>query len=142
MINFKQITFRNFLSFGDQPTTIQLDRSPTTLITGENGAGKSTFLDALTFVLYGKPFRKINKPQMVNAINNKQCVVEIEFRVGKKFYFVRRGIKPNIFEIYESKSFDGIDAEGNMLPQSASVADYQSGLERNILKMNYAPRCA
>lgn len=137
MINFKQITFRNFLSFGDQPTTIQLDRSPTTLITGENGAGKSTFLDALTFVLYGKPFRKINKPQMVNAINNKQCVVEIEFRVGKKFYFVRRGIKPNIFEIYESKSFDGIDAEGNMLPQSASVADYQSGLERNILKMNY-----
>lgn len=137
MINFNKIRFKNFLSFGDQFTEISLDRSPTTLITGENGAGKSTFLDALTFVLYGKPFRKINKPQMVNAINNKQCVVEIEFRVGKKFYFVRRGIKPNIFEIYESKSFDGIDAEGNMLPQSASVADYQSGLERNILKMNY-----
>lgn len=137
MIHFKQISFRNFLSFGDQPTTIQLDRSPTTLITGTNGSGKSTFLDALTFVLYGKPFRKINKPQMVNAINNKQCVVEIEFKVGSKCYFVRRGIKPNVFEIYESKTFDGIDDDSNMLPQSASVADYQSGLEKNILKMNY-----
>lgn len=137
MITFKKLRFRNFLSFGDQFTEIQLDRSPTTLITGTNGSGKSTFLDALTFVLYGKPFRKINKPQMVNAINDKQCVVEIEFKVGPKCYFIRRGIKPNIFEIYESKTFDGIDDDSNMLPQSASVADYQSGLEKNILKMNY-----
>lgn len=135
MIYFRKIRYRNFLSFGDAFTEIQLDRSPTTLITGENGAGKSTFLDALTFVLYNKPFRKINKPQLVNSINNKQCVVEIEFDVGGRCYMVRRGIKPNIFEVYEHSSYEGI--EDHLMPQDASSGDYQTTLEKDILKMNY-----
>ncbi len=135
MIYFRKIRFKNFLSFGDNFTEIQLDRSPTTLITGENGAGKSTFLDALTFVLYNKPFRKINKPQLVNSINKKACVVEIEFDVGNKCYLVRRGIKPSVFEIYEHDSYDGI--EDHMMPQDAKTGDYQATLEKDILKMNY-----
>ncbi len=128
MINFKKIRFKNFLSFGDQFTEIQLDRSNTTLMTGENGAGKSTFLDALTFVLYNKPFRKINKPQLVNSVNNKGCVVEIEFNIGDTELFVRRGMKPSVFEIHEN---------GKLLDQDGSIADYQNHLERNIMKMNY-----
>ncbi len=135
MLSFKKIRYRNLLSFGDQFTEIDLDRSPTTLITGENGAGKSTFLDALTFVLYNKPFRKINKPQLVNSVNAKNLVVEIEFMVGSKCFMVRRGIKPNIFEIYEHTEFD--DIEEHLLPQNAAVTDYQSTLEKDILKMNY-----
>ncbi len=135
MLSFKKIRYKNLLSFGDQFTEIQLDRSPSTLITGENGAGKSTFLDALTFVLYNKPFRKINKPQLVNSVNGKNLVVEIEFMVGTKCFMVRRGIKPNIFEIYEHSSFD--DIEEHLLPQNAAVTDYQSTLEKDILKMNY-----
>lgn len=137
MLKFKSIQFKNFLSFGNHYTNIQLDRSPTTLITGENGAGKSTFLDALTFSLYGKPFRKVNKGQLVNSINKKQCVVEIQFSVGAKHYLIRRGIKPNVFEIYESNTSSDLDNEENMIPQAASVADYQSYLEKNIIKMNY-----
>lgn len=135
MIQFRKIRFKNFLSFGENFTEIQLDRSPTTLITGDNGAGKSTFLDALTFVLYNKPFRKINKPQLVNSVNGKGCVVEIEFEVSGKCYLVRRGIKPNTFEIFEHTSFD--DIEDNLMPQDAKTGDYQTTLEKDVLKMNY-----
>ena len=128
MITFKKIRFKNFLSFGDQFTEIVLNETMTTLITGKNGTGKSVFLDALTFVLYGKPFRKINKPQLVNSINKKACVVEIEFSTGKHEYLIRRGIKPNIFIVEE---------DGKELDQDGSVNDYQNRLERDILKMNY-----
>ena len=100
MIIFKQISWKNFLSTGDTPTTVFFDRSPTTLIIGENGSGKSTILDALTFGLFGKPFRSINKTQLVNTINERGLLVEIDFSIGKKDFKIRRGIKPNLFEIY------------------------------------------
>ena len=128
MIKFKNIRYKNFLSFGEQFTEIQLDRSPTTLVTGPNGSGKSTFLDALTFALYNKPFREINKPQLVNSVNGKGLMVEVEFTIGKKEYLVRRGIKPNKFEVHE---------DGKLLDQDGTARDYQNHLERNILKMNY-----
>jgi len=110
------------------PTVIQLDRSPSTVITGENGAGKSTILDALTFGLFGKPFRKINKPQLMNTINDKDLVVDIEFSIGKTEYLVKRGMKPYYFEIYKN---------GKMLDQPGSVREYQLQLENQILKLNY-----
>ena len=100
MIEFQKIRWKNFLSTGDYFTEVSLNNSPTTLIVGENGAGKSTILDALTFSLFGKSFRKINKPQLVNSVNSKDCVIEIDFKIGKTNYQIRRGIKPNIFEIY------------------------------------------
>ena len=99
MINFKYVRWKNFLSTGNQPIEIQLDRNPTTLIIGENGAGKSTILDALCFGLFGKPFRSISKNQMVNSINNGSTMVEVEFSIGTVQYKVIRGIKPNKFEI-------------------------------------------
>ena len=128
MITFKCIRYKNILSTGNAFTEIDFLRNKTTLIIGENGAGKSTVLDALSFVLYGKPFRKINKPQLVNSVNEKALVVEVEFDVGKGSYLIRRGIKPGIFEVYQN---------GNLISQNASVRDYQDYLEKNILKMNH-----
>jgi DNA repair exonuclease SbcCD ATPase subunit len=128
VILFKFVRYKNFLSTGNVFTEIDLSGHPTTLIIGENGAGKSTFLDAITFSLFGKPFRNINKPQLVNSINEKDCVVEIEFKVSKTEYKVVRGIKPNLFEIY---------ADGILLNQDAKAKDYQDFLEKNVLKMNY-----
>ena len=128
MINFKYVRWKNFLSTGNQPTEIQLDKNPTTLIIGENGAGKSTVLDALCFGLFGKPFRTISKNQLVNSINNGSTVVEIEFTIGSVEYKVVRCIKPNKFEIYQN---------GKMMNQEANVRDYQKILEQNILKLNY-----
>ena len=128
MIIFKNVRWKNFLSTGNNFTDIQLDRNPTTLIVGENGAGKSTILDALCFGLFGKPFRSINKPLLVNSVNNGNCVVEIEFEIGSKKIKVVRGIKPNVFEIY---------LNGKMYNQDANVRDYQKYLEQQILKLNY-----
>lgn len=128
MIEFKTLRWMNLLSTGNAFTEVSLNAHKSTLIVGQNGAGKSTILDALSFVLYGKPFRKINKPQLINTINGKNCVVEVEFDVGKKKYKVVRGIKPNIFEIYHN---------GEMINQSADVKDYQEMLEKTILKLNH-----
>lgn len=128
MINFKKIRWCNFLSTGNTFTEIQLDRSPSTLIVGENGAGKSTILDALCFALYGKPFRKINKSQLINTINNKSLIVEIEFEIGKSQYKIIRGIKPSVFEVYQN---------GTLINQNAKVDEYQDMLEKHILKINY-----
>ena len=128
MIEFKTLRWMNLLSTGNAFTEVSLNEHKSTLIVGQNGAGKSTILDALSFVLYGKPFRKINKPQLINTINGKNCVVEVEFDVGKKKYKVVRGIKPNIFEIYHN---------GEMINQSADVKDYQDMLEKTILKLNH-----
>lgn len=132
MIYFKNIKWKNFLSTGNQFTEIDLNKAKTTLIVGENGAGKSTLLDALSFSLYNKPFRKINKPQLVNSINNKDCVVEIEFIIGSNNYKVIRGLKPTIFEIYQNN---------NMINQDASSRDYQDVLEKQILKLNHKSFC-
>ncbi|MDP7367993.1 MAG: ATP-binding protein [Candidatus Pacebacteria bacterium] len=128
MINFKYVRWKNFLSTGNQFIEIQLDRNPTTLIIGENGAGKSTILDALCFGLFGKPFRGVNKPQLLNSVNNSSCLVEVEFKIGSKNIKVIRGIKPNIFEIY---------VNNKMYNQDANVRDYQKYLEQQILKLNY-----
>jgi DNA repair exonuclease SbcCD ATPase subunit len=128
VILFKTVRYKNFLSTGNLFTEIKLDQNSTTLIVGENGAGKSTFLDAITFSLFGKPFRNINKPQLVNSINEKDCVVEVEFSIGKKEYKVIRGIKPSIFEIYQ---------DSVLVNQDAKSKDYQEHLEKTILKMNY-----
>ena len=128
MIIFETVRWKNFISTGATFTEINLRKSTNTLIIGNNGAGKSTVLDALCFGLFGKPFRKINKPQLLNSINQQQCVVEIEFDIGKKSYKVVRGIKPNIFEIYQN---------GELLNQDAAARDYQEVLEKNILKLNY-----
>src|SRR6056300_324051 len=128
MILFKRISYKNFLSTGNQPIEIDLSISQTTLVVGTNGSGKSTLLDALCFVLFNRPFRIIKKEQMVNTINNGDCLVEVEFDVGTKNYIIRRGIKPNIFEIF---------CNGVMLNQDASSIDYQKYLEANIMKLNY-----
>tara|TARA_B100002019_G_scaffold246411_1_gene224277 strand:+ start:5465 stop:7180 length:1716 start_codon:yes stop_codon:yes gene_type:complete len=128
MIYFKKISWKNFLSTGNQFTEVQLDECQNSLIIGTNGAGKSTILDALTFVLFGKSFRKINKPQLINSTNEKDCVVNIDFRIGSVEWSIVRGIKPNIFEIYR---------DGKLLDQAASANDQQKYLEQTILKMNY-----
>jgi len=128
MITFKNIRYKNFLSTGNQFTEIDFQEHHTNLIIGTNGAGKSTMLDALTFVLFNKPFRKINKPQLVNTTNEKDCVVEIEFSINNKDYLVRRGIKPNKFDI---------EVNGNPLHKEADDRANQRILEENILKVNY-----
>lgn len=128
MITFKSIEWKNLLSTGNSPTKVLLNKSTTTLIIGKNGEGKSTILDALCFSLFGKPFRNINKGQLVNSINGKNCLVTIEFSIDSKDYKVVRGIKPNIFEIYQGDE---------LLNQDAAVKDYQKVLEQQILKLNY-----
>lgn len=128
MILFKAIRYKNFLSTGNKFTEIILNRSQSTLVVGQNGAGKSTMLDAISFGLFGKPHRNINKPQLVNSINQKACVVEVEFTVGKTEYKIVRGIKPGIFEIWQN---------GSMINQSSHAKEYQKILEQNILKLNH-----
>ena len=128
MITFNQVRWKNFLSTGNQFTEIELNKDSTTLIIGENGAGKSTILDALCFGLFGKPFRGINKPQLLNTVNASACVVEVEFSIGPKKIKVVRGIKPTVFEIY---------INGKMYNQDANSRDYQKYLEQQILKLNY-----
>ena len=128
MIVFKSVTWKNFLSTGNSANTVLLNRSNTTLIIGKNGEGKSTILDALCFSLFGKPFRNINKGQLINSINGKNCSVEIEFDVNGKEYKIIRGIKPNVFEIWQ---------DGELLNQDAASRDYQKILEQQILKLNY-----
>ena len=128
MITFNKIRWKNFLSTGDQFTEIDFEKYHTNLIIGTNGAGKSTVLDALTFVLFNKPFRKINKPQLVNTTNERGCIVEIEFSANNRDYFVRRGIRPNIFDI---------EVNGNPLHKEADDRNNQRILEENILKLNY-----
>lgn len=128
MIIFKTIRWKNFLSTGNVFTEVDLTTCKTNLIVGENGAGKSTILDALTFSLFGKPFRKINKPMLVNSINEKDCITEIEFSIGKNEFKVVRGIKPNKFEIYNN---------GQLWNQESTLVDQQKNFEQNVLKMNY-----
>lgn len=128
MLIFQKIRWRNLLSTGNYYTEINLSGNNHTLIVGGNGSGKSTMLDAICFALFGKAFRSINKPGLINSINNKDCIVEVEFAVGNKTYKVIRGIKPNKFEIYQN---------GELLNQDAAVKDYQEHLEKFILKMNY-----
>ena len=128
MILFEKIRWKNFLSTGNQFTEVNFQKSSTTLIVGTNGTGKSTVLDALTFSLFGKPFRKINKPQLINSTNEKDCRVEVEFSIGSTEWKVVRGIKPALFEIWRN---------GSALDQSAATLDQQKWLEQNVLKMNY-----
>jgi len=126
-LHFKYVEYKNILSTGNQWTRIDLDKSKSTLVVGENGAGKSTMLDAICFALYGKPFRKINKPQLMNSINQKHLKVKVAFSSGGKNYEIVRGMKPNLFEIWR---------DGELLNQDAAARDYQAYLEDNILKMN------
>ena len=128
MIIFKTIKYKNFLSSGNSFTEINLNKYKSTLVVGHNGAGKSTMLDALSFSLFGKPHRKIMKSQLVNSINQKQCVVEVEFYIGKAYFKIIRGIKPTIFEIWK---------DGTMINQSSHANEYQKILEQNILKLNH-----
>lgn len=128
MIIFRNVKWKNLLSTGNYFTEIKLDNTPNTLVVGENGSGKSTMLDALCFALFGKPFRSINKPQLVNSINNKDCIVEVTLDTNNKNYRIVRGIKPNVFEIY---------CNGDLVNQDAASRDYQEYLEKFILKLNY-----
>ena len=128
MILFKTVKYKNFLSTGDKFTEISLNRTKTTLVVGQNGAGKSTMLDAISFALFGRPHRNINKPQLINSINQKACVVEVEFSIGNSDFRIVRGIKPAIFEIWKN---------GTMINQSSHAKEYQKILEQNILKLNH-----
>ena len=128
MIIFQTLRYKNFLSTGNKFTEIKLDKAQTTLIVGQNGSGKSTMLDALAFALFGKSHRNINKAQLINSVNKKDCLVEVEFKIGSSDFLVRRGIKPNVFEIWKN---------GTMVNQSSNAKEYQKILESNILKINH-----
>ena len=128
MIYFEKLRFKNFLSTGNNFTEVEFEKTPTTLIVGQNGAGKSTMLDALSFAIFGKPHRKISKTQLVNSINGKGTIVEVEFRIGSSNYKVVRGIRPNKFEIW---------VNGNMVNQNSHAREYQTMLENNIIKLNH-----
>jgi len=132
MIFFHTLRYKNILSTGNTFVELDLSKNPTTLIIGQNGSGKSTFLDALSFALFGKPFRKINKPQLINSINDKNMVVQVDFSIGSKNYLIERGMKPNFFRIYENNL---------LLNQDAAAKDYQEILEKNILKLNHKSFC-
>ena len=132
MIRFEKLRWKNLLSTGQYFTEIDLTRTDTTLVCGENGAGKSTMLDALCFVLFGKPYRNINLPQLVNSINQRESVVEIEFSIGKDVYKVIRGQAPKLFEVHKN---------GKMIDQEAKSKDYQRMFEEQILRMNYKSFC-
>jgi len=126
------VKWKNFLSTGNHFNEIQLDEHPTVCISGINGSGKSSCIDALTYVLYKKPFRNINLPNLINSINDKEMLVEVEFHIGQRSFLIRRGMKPNIFEIF---------VDGTLIPPPANIFDYQDNLEKNILKMNYKTFC-
>ena len=128
MIIFKTVRYKNFLSTGNSLTEINLNKSKSTLVVGHNGAGKSTMLDAISFALFGKPHRNINKPQLLNSINQKACVVEVEFSIGNSEFKIVRGLRPNLFEIWKN---------GTMINQSSHAKEYQKILEQNILKLNH-----
>ena len=128
MITFQKIRWKNFLSTGDHWSEIDFQGNTTNLVVGTNGSGKSTMLDALTFSLFNKPFRKVNKSQLINATNEKDCVVEVEFNVNNKNYLVRRSIKPNKFDI---------EVDGNLMHKESDDRINQKILEENILKVNY-----
>ena len=128
MITFRYVRWKNLLSTGNYFTEVKLDNNTNTLVVGENGSGKSTMLDALCFGLFGKAFRNVNKPNLLNSINSKDCIVEVEFNTNNKSYKIVRGIKPNKFEIY---------CDGELLNQDAAARDYQEYLEKFILKLNY-----
>lgn len=132
MIFFEKLRYKNLLSTGNEFTEITLNKSPTTLITGKNGHGKTTIINALIFCLYGRCYSGINKPQLVNSITRKNLVTELEFTIGSTQYLVRRGIKPNLFEIYQN---------GNLIDQTADIKEYQDLLEKNIIKINYKSFC-
>lgn len=131
-IHFHKVRWKNFLSTGNDWTEIQLDRSASTLILGDNGSGKSTMIDAITYALYGKPYRNINKPQLVNSITGKGLLVELEFNIGTKKYLIRRGMKYNVFEVF---------CNDIMLNQNAAAKEYQDHLEKNIIKMSHKSFC-
>ena len=128
MIKFEKVRWRNILSTGNAFTEVDICKSPTTLVVGTNGSGKSTFIDALSFALFGKPFRKVKVGQLVNSINLKDALVEVEFSIGSSEYKIRRGMKPTIFEIYQNNV---------LVNQDAAAKDYQEFLEKQILKLNY-----
>tara|TARA_Y100000389_G_scaffold201952_1_gene245955 strand:- start:4024 stop:5742 length:1719 start_codon:yes stop_codon:yes gene_type:complete len=128
MILFKSVTYKNFLAAGNTPITINLSDSDSTLIVGQNGAGKSTIIEAIVFALFNKSFRKVNKNQLINSINEKDCVVEVEFSIGSSEWKIRRGIKPTVFEIYKNNK---------ILDQSSSAVDQQKWFEQSVLKLNY-----
>lgn len=132
MIVFEKIRWKNFLSYGNYFTQLSLNKSEMTLMCGENGAGKTTFLDAICFCLFGKPFRNINIPQLPNSINSKDCIVECEFSIGSSKYLVRRGLNPKVFEIYKN---------GTLMDQDSKSKDYQKMLEEQILKMSAKSFC-